>query len=191
MLATPVGDWTMSDFIFVLFRNNTKKNASYLGDKLSEYRELCCQGADFNDYHEFRQVLKSNPADVRLEKAVLNSFRGIDEMEELVTDADTFQKLIFAVDDVMSGPMAETNAEAYGIENLEISDFWLLLDDKQLGIQISFEYNGDQMDGRAYAGSSFSVDVDLYFQYHGNKWHLDEFGDFDYTSETDRESYYV
>lgn len=151
-----VGISVMSKYsYFNLLKAEAKAFAKSNTLPLSAAQEQLASQAGFASFHELTTVAIRNPSDPRLMEAAL----GTSDLGEVVYEHDIFFELDSLVEDCMSSEIADTNAYAFGIEDLHVL---LASYDEQVGVlslQVSFEYSGEQDQDRTYHGSAFYIDA--------------------------------
>ena len=79
-----------------------------------------------------------------------------------------------ALEDPLSGHVADTNASDFTIESLQVNDADFDNKTGVLFIEILFDYSGDQDPDRMHHGSTFHVNATLMLARRDGQWSLSE-----------------
>jgi hypothetical protein len=144
----------MSHFSYInLIKREAKKHGKSNGMTLALAQERIARDSGFAHFHEMIAVSKSNPHDERLMIRAL----GLTNFDEVLYQDPIWAALDLLVEDALSGPIAETNAGGFLVENLEVSSAEY---DDSSGIatlDVYFEYHGEQDEDRVWHGSAFYI----------------------------------
>jgi len=144
----------MSQYSYInLIKREAKAYGKSHGIPLAKAQEHIARDSGFAHFHEMVAVSKSNPNDQRL----MNRAVGLTDFNEILFEDPIWGALDFLVEDALSGPIAETNAGGFLVENLEVSsaDY-----DESNGIatlEVYFEYQGEQDEDRVWHGAGFYI----------------------------------
>lgn len=177
----------MSKFSYInILKSEAKNLAAQSGMKQSLALEQVALRSGFSSYHELATVARKNPKEIRLMKAAL----GTDDLSQVVFQDDVLDIINDVVEEMLSAEAAETNAEGFMIEDLEVNDAGFDESTGILFIEIAFDYSGDQDSDRVYHGSTFHVSATLMLARRNSEWRpTKEFGGMelhDVESDVDR-----
>jgi len=122
----------------------------------------------FQHFHELRNVAKATPKDIRLMRIAL----GTDDLFEVIYEDPTYGELGLLLDEVMSDSIAETNADGFGLEELEVTSARY---DESKGIatlETEITYAGDQDPNKPFLGSSFYINAFISLTRRNSSWSL-------------------
>lgn len=163
----------MSDFSpLSIFKSQAKQHARQHGMKLSAAQETLSRKAGFEKYHELAVVAQRNPADPRLMLAVF----GVRDFKDSINQDDVFSELAQALEHMLSGAMAETNASEFGVGESEVESAAYNEATGVLALSMSITYQEQQVPDRAYHGSAFFLKADVELIRRDGKWSLGEDG---------------
>lgn len=172
-----------------IIKSKAKKLVQTQNIKHSEALELLAKGASFSNYHELLAVAQSTPMDARL---VLAAF-GEKDLNDAIFSDQPYVSFLTAVDEAFESEIASTNACDFTVENLCVDETETKYDEEKgiLTLNVSFEYQGDQLPEKVYSGSGFYVDAIVRLIRRENEWQLEEEGldIIDIESDTDRDYY--
>lgn len=164
-----------------IFKTQAKQHAREHDMKLSAAQEALARQAGFEHYHELVVVAQRNPTDPRL---MLAAF-GVRDFKEAIHEDDVFSELDQELEDLLSGPMAETNASEFTIGESEVES--AAYDDATgvLRLGMSIDWEGKQDPDRVYYGRVFFLKADVDLIRRDGRWSLGEDGVSITGSETD------
>lgn len=164
-----------------IFKTQAKQHAREHDMKLSAAQEALARQAGFEHYHELVVVAQRNPTDPRL---MLAAF-GVRDFKEAIHEDDVFSELDQELEDLLSGPMAETNASEFTIGESEVES--AAYDDATgvLRLDMSIAWKGKQDPDRVYYGTAFFLQAEVELIRRDGKWSLGEDGISITSSETD------
>lgn len=173
---------------FNLIKREAKAYGRSQGISLAMAQEHVARESGFAHFHEMVAVSKSNPSDQRLMMRAI----GLKNFDEILFEDSIWRRLDSLVEDDLSGPIAETNAVGFIIENLEVSSAEY---DESSGIatlEVYFEYQGEQDEDLVWHGAGFYVDAQIRIIYRDG-WSLVEdeplfISDFKTDQDLDHES---
>ncbi|TMU77619.1 hypothetical protein FGA82_17115 [Pseudomonas fluorescens] len=150
-----------------LIKREAKAYGKSHGISLALALEHIARESGFGHYHEMVAVSKTNPNDQRLMLRAV----GLANFNEILFEDPLWGDLDSLVEDALSGPMAETNATGFIVENLEVSsaDY-----DESTGVatlEVQFEYNGEQDQERVWHGAGFHLEGQIQLIFRG-EWSL-------------------
>ena len=172
----------MSDFSPIsIIKSQAKQHAREHDIKLSVAQEALARQAGFEEYHELVVVAQRNPMDPRL---MLAAF-GVRDFKDAIHEDDVFSELDQELEDLLSGPMAETNASEFTIGESEVES--AAYDDATgvLRLGMSIDWEGKQDPDRVYYGRVFFLKADVDLIRRDGRWSLGEDGVSITGSETD------
>lgn len=159
----------MSKYSYLnLIKRDAKQLAHSQGLKLSAAQEQLAAESGFADFHELTTVANRNSTDPRLMAAAL----GIGSLGELVEHEGIYQALESEVEDALSGAIAETNAYAFTIEDLEVVEAAYDASTGIVLLKAAFAYTGEQDPDKVYYGSTLYADATIRLQRRGGLWQL-------------------
>lgn len=176
------GDISMSGYSPInIFKTQAKQHAREHDMKLSAAQEALARQAGFEEYHELVVVAQRNPTDSRL---MLVAF-GVRDFKDAIHQDDVFSELDQELEDLLSGPMAETNASEFAIGEYEVES--AAYDDATgvLRLDMSITWEGKQDPDRVYYGTAFFLQAEVDLIRRDGKWSLGEDGVSITSSETD------
>lgn len=149
-----------------LIKRQAKALKKTSGQTLAFCQEQIAVDFGFSDFHEVTTVAKRDPDDVRLIRAAF----GVEELSEVIYLPPVYSALESEFDDVMSGPMAETNAYDFIVEDLEVTASVYDHATGVLTLDLSCQYIGAQDPDRPYSGTSFFLDAIIRLARRDNQW---------------------
>lgn len=159
----------MSKYSYLnLIKRHAKARARAHGVKLSAAQEQLAAESGFADFHELTTVAARNPDDPRLMKRAI----GKSNLGDLVEEESVYQALESEVEDTLSGAIAETNAYAFTIEDLEVIEAVYDASTGTALLTVAFSYAGEQDPDKVYHGSTFYVDANVRLQRRDGTWAL-------------------
>ena len=162
----------MTNFsIIYLFKRRAKKLAKAQQFPLSESLNLLSQEAGFQHWHEAQAVAKKTPQDPRL---VAIAF-GTNDLSETVFDSSVYPALEELLEEEMSGAIAETNAEAFSIDDMQVNKTDYDESTGILALSADIQYAGDQIPDKVYSGTSFHLEVIIRLFWDQTRWVLAEY----------------
>lgn len=176
------GDFAMSDFSpLSIIKSQAKQHAREHDIKLSAAQEALARQAGFEEYHELIVVARRNPTDPRLMRAAF----GVRDFKDALHQNDVFSELDQELEDLLSGPMAETNASEFAIDEYEVES--AAYDDATgvLRLDMSITWKGKQDPDRVYYSTAFFLQAEIDLIRRDGKWSLGEDGVSITGSETD------
>lgn len=172
----------MSDFSPIsIIKSQAKQHAREHDMKLSVAQEALARQSGFEHYHELVVVAQRSPTDPRL---MLAAF-GVRDFKDALHKDDVFSELDQELEDLLSGPMAETNASEFAIGEYEVES--AAYDDATgvLRLDMSITWGGKQDPDRVYYGTAFYLQTEIDLIRRDGKWSLGEDGVSITGSETD------
>lgn len=172
----------MSDFSPLgIIKSQAKQHARQHDMKLSAAQEALARQAGFEEYHELVVVAQRNLTDLRL---MLAAF-GVPDFKEAIFEDDVLSELDQELEHMLSGAMAETNANEFAIGDSEVVS--VVYDDATgaLRLGISIDWEGQQDPDRVYYGRVFFLETDVNLIRRDGRWSLGEDGVCIITCETD------
>lgn len=111
-------------------------------------------------------------------------------LDDLISSDEVFYKIDSALEDELSGSIAETNAYAYAIDDYEVVTCEAV-DDQLTKVTLDITYTGEQHPDKPWSGNQFHPRVDVYFEREEGRWvfenlrmstdiHHDDVDDWDY-----------
>jgi len=144
----------MSQYSYInLIKREAKSYGKAYGIPLAMAQEKIARDSGFAHFHEMVAVSKSNPNDQRLMIRAV----GLTNFNEILFGDPIWGDLNLLVEDELSGPIAETNAAGFIVENLEV---YTANYDESNGIatlEVYFEYQGEQDEDRVWHGAGFYI----------------------------------
>jgi hypothetical protein len=163
----------MSDFSPLnIFKSQAKQLARDQGLKLSVAQETLVQKAGFADYHEFSVVAHRNLKDPRLMLAVF----GIKDFSQAIHEDDVYANLDLELEEQLSGAIADTNANGFTIDALEVETADYSDATGKLSLEVSLTYQGQQDQERMYHGAAFYLKATVELLRRDGIWLLVEKG---------------
>lgn len=159
----------MSKSFIDLIKRQSKHDAKEQGIQLSLYREGLAKEYGFSDYHEMQTVAKRRPFERRLFDAALDATGSCDPTE-IVYEQTIQSQLYLLLDEPLSGPVAETNANGFGIDSIDVNDYEYDEDSGVTTLDVSIVYAGEHDEDRVFHGSSFDVAAQLTVALTDGKW---------------------
>lgn len=101
---------------------------------------------------------------------------GVQRFEDVICSEPLYGEFVCFLDDYMSGAIAETNAEAFEIEDLVVVDFDYDSDLGGLTLNLCFKYTGDQHPDKPWCGNSFEfaeTELRLFWRHDNWKFSMD------------------
>ncbi len=162
----------MSKFSYYeILKSNAKKLASAKDIELSEAQELIAKEASFVNFHELSKVAQHSPLDQRLMKAAL----GVSSLKDALSEDNVDNEIDLELEDILSGDIAETNAECFSIIGAgapEVTDADYDDSTGVLTLEASLTYQGEQDPDRVYHGSAFYLETIIRLIRRNDKWTL-------------------
>jgi len=171
-----------------IIKRRARQLASAQGVALSTALEQLARKYGFADNHELAMVGKRHPDDVRLLKGAFN----VSSLDEVIYLEPVYTNFLMLIDDEMSGAIAETNAEGFGVDDLNVIDTDYDVASGLLTLTLSFEYSGDQMLDKPWCGNAFYIlEALLRLCWRGDGWEFSYNDMFEVLqSDTDRDRDY-
>lgn len=166
---------------FEILKSNAKALAKAQGLKLHAAQELIAKQAKFTDFHDLTAVAKRNPMDARLVAAALG------DLSEALYEDPAWTELNLALEDKLSGAIAETNAAEFTMEDIEVTGARYDASTGVLTLEVSFTYQGELDPDRAYSASEFYLDASFRLKRRDGQWSLAEDGIEIHSGETDQD----
>jgi hypothetical protein len=155
---------------FNLIKSQAKTLAQEQGLKLSIAQERLATSLKFKDFHELTTVALRNPGDARLLMAAL----GTADPADVIYGSPVYERFCSEIDDLLSGETADTNADDYTCEDIEVTSSSY---DEARGLlvqEVSLTYSGVQDQDRPYAGCEFYLDVEITLARRSGEWLFEE-----------------
>lgn len=155
---------------FDAFKRRAKAFARNHALKLSVAQEQLAKQAGFTNLHDLTIVTKRSPSDPRLVRAAF----GVEDVGELIYEEPSYGELNMELGDALAGDIAETNAYAFGLDDLVVSSSIYDADTGQVLIDVTFQYTGEQDADKVYHGATFYVVATVRLHWHDCSWHLSD-----------------
>lgn len=149
-----------------LIKQQAKSLAKTNGIKLSVAQEQLSIRYGFSNFHELTTISNKNPKDPKLIFAA-TGFKNLDDI--LFLDS-IYNELILEIENQMSGAIAETNADGFFIDDLQIISNKFDTTTGILFLTTSIQYTGDQILDKPWHGSTFYLDVNIQLKLRSNEW---------------------
>ncbi|PJY97693.1 hypothetical protein [Pseudomonas donghuensis] len=148
----------MAQYSFInLVKREAKAYQKSKGVSLAQAQEHIARDAGFAHYHEMVSVSKSNPYESRLMLRAL----GVEDFESVLYLDSIWYGLDHLVQDLLNGPIAETNAMMFTVENMDVASADYDDESGLLILDVYFEYHGEQDEDRPWCGNEFYIDAKI------------------------------
>lgn len=162
----------MTQYSFInLIKRQAKAYQKSKCVSLAEAQEHIARDAGFAHYHEMVVVSKSNPNEPRLMRGAV----GVDEFESVLYLDPIWYGLDHLVEDALNGPMAETNAMMFTVENMDVASAEYDENSGLLKLDVYFEYQGEQDEDRPWCGNEFYIYGEIQLVYR-ESWEFSQDG---------------
>ncbi len=151
---------------FNILKSDAKGLVRAQGFKLYEAQELIARLAKFTNFHDLATVAKRDPMEPRLMAAAL----GVLDLEEAIFKDGIFSLINYQLSELLSGPMAETNAFGFAVEDLEC--FGATYDEQNgaLLLESTFTYQSQRDPDRGDMRVALYVRADFRLLRRQGKW---------------------
>lgn len=148
----------MTQYSFInLIKREAKAYQKSKGVSLAQAQEHIAREAGFAHYHEMVTVSKFNPNESRLMQRAV----GVSDFESVLYSDAIWYGLDHLVEEALNGPIAETNAMMFSVENMDVAS--AVYDDNSglLILDVYFEYQGEQDEDRPWCGNEFYINGEI------------------------------
>lgn len=90
-------------------------------------------------------------------------------LDDLISSDEVFYRIDSAIEDELSGSIAETNAYAYAIDDYDVVACEAV-DDQLTKVILDITYTGEQHPDKPWSGNQFHPRVDVYFKREEGTW---------------------
>ncbi|UXJ50288.1 hypothetical protein [Pseudomonas citronellolis] len=166
-----------------ILKSHAKALVRTQGIKLHIAQEQIAKQANFSDFHDLTTVARRDPMESRLVAAAL----GNADLADALYEDPAYTQLNIALEEKLSGWMAETNAENFTMEDIEVTATDYDAATGVLTLDVSFTYQGELDPDRGYTASAFFMDARFRLKRRAGEWLLAEDGIAILASETDQD----
>ncbi|MGN0923264.1 hypothetical protein [Ectopseudomonas mendocina] len=164
-----------------ILKSKAKQLAREQALQLAVAQEKLSADSGFATYHELVTVAQRNPLDPRLMVAAF----GVEDFSEVIHENDVYSDLDQALEEMLSGAIADTYASEFSIHSLDITSANYKDDIGVLTLEASVTYRGKQDQERMFHGSVFFLSCVIEVKRRDGEWLLSEGGVSIMASETD------
>lgn len=174
----------MSKYSYLnIIKMHSKAYAKAEGLPLAKVHEMAAKSVGFADYHELSKVTAANPEDVRLLRLALD----LNDLSQAIERDAVREELDSELEDSLSGYIADTNASAFNIGDIDVLSATWDSSKGFLGLLVDLDYGGDQDPERPWCGSVFYIKAELILVYRSGQWSLHDEGLKILSCESDRD----